>query len=161
MRRIALAIAALAALAGASQTLANDSGHDWATAGHDAENSRSQPSEHTINPGNASRLTLKWVAPTAGDVSATPAVVDGAVYFVNDILPRILAMRPEMIFYIVGAGATDELKRLTGAFPEACSNIQMSPGIRSSPASPPSRSWWTRSAGVCGSPRRSAYSRWQ
>ena len=27
------------------------------------------------------RLALKWVATTAGDVSATPAVVDGAVYF--------------------------------------------------------------------------------
>ena len=27
------------------------------------------------------QLALKWVATTAGDVSATPAVVDGAVYF--------------------------------------------------------------------------------
>jgi glycosyltransferase involved in cell wall biosynthesis len=40
--------------------------------------------------------------------------IDGAVYFVNEIFPRILASRPDMVFYIVGAGATDELKRLGG-----------------------------------------------
>jgi glycosyltransferase involved in cell wall biosynthesis len=40
--------------------------------------------------------------------------IDGAVYFVQEIFPRILAARPEMVFYIVGAGATDELKRLGG-----------------------------------------------
>jgi glycosyltransferase involved in cell wall biosynthesis len=40
--------------------------------------------------------------------------IDGAVYFVRDILPIILALRPEMVFYIVGAGATDELKSLAG-----------------------------------------------
>jgi glycosyltransferase involved in cell wall biosynthesis len=40
--------------------------------------------------------------------------IDGALYFVNEIFPRILASRPDMVFYIVGAGATDELKRLAG-----------------------------------------------
>jgi glycosyltransferase involved in cell wall biosynthesis len=40
--------------------------------------------------------------------------IDGAVYFVNEIFPLILASRPDMVFYIVGAGATDELKRLAG-----------------------------------------------
>jgi glycosyltransferase involved in cell wall biosynthesis len=39
--------------------------------------------------------------------------IDGAVYFVQEVFPRILAKRPDMIFYIVGAGATDELRRLT------------------------------------------------
>jgi polysaccharide biosynthesis protein PslH len=39
--------------------------------------------------------------------------IDGAVYFVREILPRILASRPGVVFYIVGAGATDELKRLS------------------------------------------------
>ena len=38
--------------------------------------------------------------------------IDGAVYFVREILPHILASRPNAVFYIVGAGATDELKRL-------------------------------------------------
>jgi glycosyltransferase involved in cell wall biosynthesis len=40
--------------------------------------------------------------------------IDGALYFINEIFPRILASRPDMVFYIVGAGATDELKRLAG-----------------------------------------------
>jgi polysaccharide biosynthesis protein PslH len=40
--------------------------------------------------------------------------IDGALYFVNEIFPLILASRPDMVFYIVGAGATDELKRLAG-----------------------------------------------
>jgi len=38
--------------------------------------------------------------------------IDGAVYFVREILPHILASRPKAVFYIVGAGATNELKRL-------------------------------------------------
>lgn len=38
--------------------------------------------------------------------------IDGAVYFVREILPHILASRPNAVFYIVGAGATNELKRL-------------------------------------------------
>jgi polyvinyl alcohol dehydrogenase (cytochrome) len=49
--------------------------------GHDPTNTRDQPFEHIIGPKNASHLALKWVAPTTGDVSATPAVVNGAVYF--------------------------------------------------------------------------------
>jgi polyvinyl alcohol dehydrogenase (cytochrome) len=48
--------------------------------GHEPDNSRSQPFEHTIGPGNVARLAPKWVLTTAGDVSATPAVVHGAVY---------------------------------------------------------------------------------
>ena len=44
-------------------------------------NTRDQPFEHKIKPTNVDRLAPKWVATTTGDVSATPAVVDGAVYF--------------------------------------------------------------------------------
>jgi len=40
--------------------------------------------------------------------------VDGALYFVRDIFPKLLATRPDLTFYIVGAGATDELKQLAG-----------------------------------------------
>jgi glycosyltransferase involved in cell wall biosynthesis len=36
--------------------------------------------------------------------------IDGALYFVKEIFPHILAVRPSTVFYIVGAGATDELK---------------------------------------------------
>ena len=80
-RRLVLATATFVALAGAAQVLAKSGGHDWPTIGHDPTNTRDQPFEHAITPANVSRLALKWVATTTGDVSATPAVVDGAVYF--------------------------------------------------------------------------------
>ena len=53
----------------------------WRMIGHDPANTRNQPFEHGIKPANVSRLALKWAATTTGDVSATPAVVNGAVYF--------------------------------------------------------------------------------
>ena len=71
--------ALLAAFAG-TQLLATGV-PNWRMIGHDSKNSRNQPFERKIRPANAHRLALKWVATTAGDVSATPAVVDGAVYF--------------------------------------------------------------------------------
>jgi len=55
--------------------------HGWPMIGHDPADTRSQPFEHIIGPANAHRLAVKWTAPTTGDVSATPAVADGAVYF--------------------------------------------------------------------------------
>jgi polyvinyl alcohol dehydrogenase (cytochrome) len=73
--------AVLGFLALASQTFANVGGGPWWNMiGHDSANSRNQPFETTIGPANASRLAPKWIAQMAGDVSATPAVVDGAVY---------------------------------------------------------------------------------
>jgi polyvinyl alcohol dehydrogenase (cytochrome) len=79
---IILVLALIAAFAGAARTLATDRDDaDWPMIGQDPSNSRSQPFEHQIRPANAHRLALKWAARTAGDVSATPAVVDGAVYF--------------------------------------------------------------------------------
>jgi polyvinyl alcohol dehydrogenase (cytochrome) len=81
-RTIVVATALFAALAGATQTFAKDmGGHDWMMIGHDSTNTRNQPFEHKIKPKNVDRLAPKWVATTTGDVSATPAVVDGAVYF--------------------------------------------------------------------------------
>ena len=56
-------------------------GPGWGMIGNDATNSRNQPLERRIGPDNVNRLALKWVATTAGDVSATPAVVNGVVYF--------------------------------------------------------------------------------
>jgi polyvinyl alcohol dehydrogenase (cytochrome) len=81
-RRFMLALAALGALAGASQTLAVvGGGPDWGMIGNDSVNSRNQPFERDISAANVNRLAPKWVATTTGDVSATPAVVNGAVYF--------------------------------------------------------------------------------
>jgi polyvinyl alcohol dehydrogenase (cytochrome) len=59
-------------------------GPDWSTNGHDVANTRSQPFEKEIDAGNVGRLAPRWILTTAGDVSATPAVVldaGGAVYF--------------------------------------------------------------------------------
>ena len=107
-RRWALALALLGAVAGVSTTFARDDGKEqgknereereknerkererkgpahgrnWRMIGHDSTNTRNQPFERTIGPANVSHLSLKWTAMTAGDVSATPAVVNGAVYF--------------------------------------------------------------------------------
>jgi polyvinyl alcohol dehydrogenase (cytochrome) len=50
---------------------------DWAMTGRDARNSRTQPYAPQISPATVSRLAVKWVLTTNGDVSATPAVVAG------------------------------------------------------------------------------------
>lgn len=72
----------VAALAVASGTLAlNGTAPEWRTIGNDPKNNRTQPLERKIGVQNVSHLEVKWTASTAGDVSATPAVVDGAIYF--------------------------------------------------------------------------------
>lgn len=69
-------------LAFASGTLAwNAAGADWRMIGYDSGDNRTQPFERRIGVDNVSHLVKKWVASTTGDVSSTPAVVDGAVYF--------------------------------------------------------------------------------
>jgi polyvinyl alcohol dehydrogenase (cytochrome) len=47
----------------------------WRMIGHDLRNTRSQPAETRIDERNVQRLMPKWVVTTAGDVSATPAVI--------------------------------------------------------------------------------------
>lgn len=71
---VAVAAAALPLMAAAAQ------GSEWSSAGGDRQNTRSQPSEHTLGIGNVNRLAVKWVLNTAGDVSATPAVDADTVY---------------------------------------------------------------------------------
>jgi polyvinyl alcohol dehydrogenase (cytochrome) len=86
-RPILFAILSFAALAVGSQAFALAGGHDhgrgpgWQTIGRDPADTRYQPHEHHIGPSTVSRLAPLWVATTAGDVSATPAVAHGAVYF--------------------------------------------------------------------------------
>ncbi len=53
----------------------------WPMAGHDSFNTRSQPEETQINPGNAGGLRTKWIFHTGGDVSATPSLAGDALYF--------------------------------------------------------------------------------
>ncbi len=54
---------------------------DWVTIGHDPGDSRSQPNEHAIGTSTAAALVPRWIAATGGDVSGTPTVANGAVYF--------------------------------------------------------------------------------
>jgi polyvinyl alcohol dehydrogenase (cytochrome) len=79
---VALFVALLMVIAGIVRTWATvNGGPDWGMIGHDSTNTRNQPFEHTIGPSNVNQLRVKWIATTTGDVSATPAVVNGAVYF--------------------------------------------------------------------------------
>ncbi|MEO6236669.1 MAG: glycosyltransferase family 4 protein [Vicinamibacterales bacterium] len=80
------------------------------------------PDTPTIVGANAVDVEYFRPAPPAPAASAIVMTglmhyrpnIDGAVYFVQDIFPRILASRPDLVFYVVGAGATDEVKRLVG-----------------------------------------------
>lgn len=85
----ALAAACAAALAAPGVALATNlgasaaqaSGASWLSAGHGPSDSRTQPDETTIGVGNVGRLAPKWIFTTHGDVSATPTVAGGVVYF--------------------------------------------------------------------------------
>src|SRR6266853_6662901 len=52
----------------------------WTMGGQNLRNWRNQD-DTRISPQNAVKLKTKWVFATGGDVSATPAVVNGIVYF--------------------------------------------------------------------------------
>jgi len=70
----------LAVLMAATPVLADSSKTVWLTAGQDGTNWHSQPLETTISSQNAANLSPKW-AKAGGDVSATPSVSDGVVYY--------------------------------------------------------------------------------
>ena len=53
---------------------------DWTSSGQGQTNWRYQPLETTISSQNAANLSVKW-ANAGGDVSATPSVKDGVVYY--------------------------------------------------------------------------------
>jgi polyvinyl alcohol dehydrogenase (cytochrome) len=53
----------------------------WPFAGNDLANSRSQPNQPAPNVNNVSKLAVKWAFTTHGDVSATPTVANGVVFF--------------------------------------------------------------------------------
>jgi polyvinyl alcohol dehydrogenase (cytochrome) len=75
---IAVGLAIASALLAARPTQADGPDHDknWPMIGHDIANTRSQPAERQIGRRNVWRLAPRWVLTTAGDVSATPAVVE-------------------------------------------------------------------------------------
>jgi parallel beta-helix repeat protein len=53
---------------------------DWTSAGANASDTHESATETAISPANVSGLQEKWSYTTTGDVMATPAVVNGAVY---------------------------------------------------------------------------------
>jgi polyvinyl alcohol dehydrogenase (cytochrome) len=73
--RTACLAAAFAAVAGTATAA------DWPMISHDPSGNHSQPDETAISSVNVSRLAPRWVLTVAGIVNATPAVVNGAVYF--------------------------------------------------------------------------------
>jgi polyvinyl alcohol dehydrogenase (cytochrome) len=52
----------------------------WSMSGQGITNWRYQPNENKINANNAGSLSVKWATHLAGEISATPAVVDGVAY---------------------------------------------------------------------------------
>lgn len=53
---------------------------DWASSGQNNSDTHNAATENVINPGNVGNLAPKWTFNTAGDISATPTVADGALY---------------------------------------------------------------------------------
>jgi polyvinyl alcohol dehydrogenase (cytochrome) len=70
-----------AVLAGCRPNQTPSSGNAWTSSGYDLANSRNAAAEKKISAANVSQLKQKWVIDAKGDVSATPAVKDGVVYF--------------------------------------------------------------------------------
>src|SRR5262249_40387978 len=66
---------------------------DWPTYNHDVAGWRFNPAEKTLSPANVGKLSEKWRFPAAeskqtiGAVHATPAVVNGEVYFGTATFP--------------------------------------------------------------------------
>src|SRR5262245_15904699 len=61
-------------------TLSGASAQDWTMGGQNLSDWRNQPATG-INPQNVAGLKPKWTFTTGGDVTATPAVSNGIVYF--------------------------------------------------------------------------------
>src|SRR5882724_931010 len=84
--RVAAVIATVAAMvaAGATAALARtgpgEAPGQWSMAGQNINDTHYQAAEREISPANAGRLAPRWTLTTAGAISATPTVDNGAVY---------------------------------------------------------------------------------
>ena len=78
-RTLSLALVIVVALtvvtARNSKSEEKDAPFDWSMIGRDIDNTRSQPFRSDITSRTAQHLAAKWIFTTAGDVSATPAVI--------------------------------------------------------------------------------------
>jgi polyvinyl alcohol dehydrogenase (cytochrome) len=80
-RALAVALLGTAVVAASCTRPPGATGGSWTMSGYDAKNTRFAAGETTISAANADQLKPKWAIDTKGDVSATPAVRDGVVYF--------------------------------------------------------------------------------
>src|SRR5262249_44030470 len=76
-----LAGVAAFALAPGPASAAEAEGGGWPLAGQNLANGRSEPGETAIGTANVGKLKPRWVFTTHGEVSATPTVAGGIVYF--------------------------------------------------------------------------------
>ncbi|HET7036378.1 MAG TPA: PQQ-binding-like beta-propeller repeat protein [Thermomicrobiaceae bacterium] len=76
-----LPLALVLLVMGGSLAAASPSFTDWSRAGYGIYNLRWQPFEQQLGTATVANLQPKWVFTAGGDISATPAVADGAVYF--------------------------------------------------------------------------------
>jgi polyvinyl alcohol dehydrogenase (cytochrome) len=67
--------------AGAGSTARADAALSWLVAGQNLANTRDQADEKAISASNVGTLVTDWSFTTDGDVSATPTVANGDVYF--------------------------------------------------------------------------------
>lgn len=77
----AVGAALLCGIGTSSNVAAQETAEAWPMAGRTIENTRSAPDEHVIGADNVAKLTPRWSVDTAGNVSATPTVSNGIVYF--------------------------------------------------------------------------------
>ena len=76
-----LAGAAVLALAASAASATVTQQASWASGSQSINGNRNQPLETTINTSNVGQLKPKWTFTDHGDVSATPTVANGVVYF--------------------------------------------------------------------------------
>jgi polyvinyl alcohol dehydrogenase (cytochrome) len=77
----ASAWAAAATAPAAARAPAPAAAQSWPVAGQNIANTRDQAAETVISPGNAAQLASAWTLATAGDVTATPTMVNNVLYF--------------------------------------------------------------------------------
>jgi polyvinyl alcohol dehydrogenase (cytochrome) len=77
---LAVTASAILGLAQGAPVAAHPGG-TWSLGGHDRANTRWNPAERILTTDTVAKLSPRWTQTTTGDVSATPAVVRGAVYF--------------------------------------------------------------------------------
>lgn len=72
-----------AAVAGADRAGGARAGatQSWPVAGQNVANTRDQAAESLISAANVGQLKQKWSVKTAGDVTATPTMMNGVLYF--------------------------------------------------------------------------------